>query len=161
MHRLLTMFALSLGCLSFVPQAHADLNAVPKTPPVYLDYIPFAWEDVRAIPRQEFADGLRNAILVGIDKAQAGSTRRDIRQLTTPADIQALRMLLEDPQCPIQALSSYNTRFLFEADNGKMQIFVDTDGVAPQGSHSWRLTSGDFARQARRLDRIYSVPVSK
>ncbi len=172
MHRLLTVSALSLVCLSFVPSAHADANAstiksvesqsaAPQTPPVYLSYMPFSWETLFPLPQGFFAGRLHQAIHVGLDKEHVKDMGGGIIQLTAPADSQMLRVLLKDPHCAVQAQGSGNTRLLFEADGGKTQVFVDTGGVVSSGSHSWRLTSGDFARLARTLDRIYAAPASK
>ncbi len=132
-------------------------EAVQSVVPAYVDYIPFEWEDFRSVPRQEFADGLHKAVRVGLDKAQATSTRISIVRLTSSNDIQAIRSLLKDNQDVPHTRIFADTRFLFDADRGETQIFVDRYGMASQGTHLWQLSPQDFAQLRQLLERIYTT----
>ena len=132
-------------------------EAVRCVVPAYVDYIPFEWEDFRSVPRQEVADGLHKAIRIGIDKEQATSTRSRIVQIISLSDIQALRTLLKAPQNTTHTKSFGDTRFLFDADRGETQIFVDQGGLVSQGTRLWQLSPQDFAQLKQLLERIYTT----
>ena len=128
------------------------------TVPAYLDYRPFGGGDYsNVMAREEFADGLHKAIRIGLDKAQAGSTRIDIVLITSPADIQVFRALLTHRQNVLPVKAFGDTRLLFDADNGETQVFVDQGGVVSQGTQLWQLSPQDFAQLKQILSRVYAA----
>ncbi len=169
MHRVLSALALSLGCLSLIPAAYADApmpakhaevqSAAPQPLPVYVNSIPFGVQTFIPIAQEFLAGPLHQVIRAEQNTAGTKIAFGNIRRLTRPADIQTLKALLKDPHCVVQAQGSGNMRLLVEAEGGETQVFVDTDGVVLSGSHSWRLTSGDFTRLGQTLNRIYAAPL--
>ena len=145
-----TLLILS-GTASRADAPKASQNSVPA----YLDYTPFDWEDFLAITRQELLDGLHKTIRVGLDKAQAADTYKNVVQLNDPAQINALKALLRNRHNMLATPLFGEPRLLFEADGGETQIFVTASGIASQGSEQWRMSAKDFAQLKQILDGVY------
>ena len=124
--------------------------------PAYVDYTPFEWESYRTVPRQEFADGLHKAIRIGFDKAQSDDTQISMVRVSSLDDIQAFKALLKAPQNAPKVKYFGDTRFLFDADRGETQIFVDRNGIVSQGTHLWQISPADFVQLKQILKRIYA-----